>query len=366
MTSRIGKKLLAASVLAALNGVANAAAPTLGEVLKASAIDITGYVDVSYTYLSTDQGSNTYRAYDTERRSFNLHAVDVAIGYLPASGAGVFVQMDAGSDANVSASTGTGAADEFDVQEAYLQYATGALSIVGGKFATSAGAEVIESPNNTNFSRSLLFRWAIPFTHTGLRVNVTASDTLKFMVGLNNGWDVVKESATANAGADGKTVELGVSATPIKPLTLAASYHRGEEPGTVQTGERSLLDVVATFNLNDAMSFVVNVDQAEQDKATATRGKAKWNGVAGYFNYKLSDAWRLSVRAEQFDDKNGFRTGTTQKLKEATVTLAHTPTKNVEVRAEVRADRSNQTVFTEDGVSKKTQNSAALEAIYKF
>ena len=38
-----------------------------------------------------------------------------------------------------------------------------------GNFVTSAGAEVIESKDNWNYSRSLLFTWAIPYYHFGLR-----------------------------------------------------------------------------------------------------------------------------------------------------------------------------------------------------
>jgi len=39
---------------------------------------------------------------------------------------------------------------------------------MAGKFVTLAGSEVIWSPSNSNFSRSILFG-AIPFTHTGVR-----------------------------------------------------------------------------------------------------------------------------------------------------------------------------------------------------
>jgi len=373
--SKLAKKILVAGVSACAWATVNAAdkVPTLGEVLKASGVDVTGYVDVSYTHLSTDRGSTSYRAYDTERSSFNLHTVDLSVASLPASGFGGFFQVDFGEDADVSASIGTRNDDQVDVQEAYLQYASGNLSIVGGKFATSAGAEVIESPSNTNFSRSLLFRWAIPFTHTGLRATVTPNDKFKVFAGVNNGWDVLKESATGatvalgnNGGADGKTAELGFSATPIKLLTLAASYHNGPEAGTVEKGDRSLLDVVATFNVTDALSLVVNVDRGEQDKATAASTKAKWDGTAVYVNFKLSDEWRLSARTESFNDKDGFRTGTVQKLKETTLTVANTPSKNVELRGEVRRDTSNQAMFTDGGALKKNQSSLALEAIYKF
>ncbi len=367
------KKVVAASIAAGActGAVAADKTPTLADVLKASDISLSGYVDTSYTYLS---GSGTFitggtpnRVYDRERKAFNLHTVDVSVAYQPASGFGAFVQVDLGTDADVTASTGSGAADNFDLQEAYIQWASGALTVIAGKFATSAGAEVIESPSNLNFSRSILFGYAIPFTHTGLRATAAPSDALKLFVGINNGWDVLKPSTTAPV-TYGKTIELGVIATPTKELTLNAGIHSGDAPGGVAVGQRDLFDLVATYNVSDALSFTLNYDRASQEKALAGGAEAKWNGVAAYVNYKLSDLWRVAFRTESFDDKNGFRTGVIQKWKENTVTLAHTPAKAIELRGELRFDKSNVASFNQPGGGAPTndQHSVALEAIYKF
>ncbi len=362
------RKTVLALSLSACTGAAVAAdkVPTLGDVLKASDISITGYIDVSHNYLSTDAGSFNSRAFDTERRGFNLQMLDFSMSYLPASGFGGFAQLNAGSDAKVIASNST-SGDDFEAQEAYMQYANGGLTVIGGKFATLAGAEVIESPSNVNFSRSLLFFYAIPFTHTGVRASYAMSDAVKLIAGLNNGWDATKTSA--KTGAEKKTVELGVIANPVKMLSLAASYYTGEEAGAGGNDTRTVLDVVATITATDALSFVLNYDKGDQDKALATGATAKWNGLAGYANYKISDMWRASLRTESFKDKDCYRTScgfTSQTLKETTLTLAHTPAKNVELRAEYRKDKSDQAVFTEDGSTKKNQDSLGLEAIYKF
>lgn len=365
------RKTVLAVSLSACTAAAAAAdkVPTLGEVLQASGITVNGYVDVSHNNLSTDVGSNTYRVFDTETRGFNLQMLDLSISSLPASGFGGFAQLNAGSDARVIASSGTSGADDFEVQEAFLQYANGGLSVIAGKFATLAGAEVIESPSNVNFSRSILFGYAIPFTHTGVRASYALGDAIKLIVGLNNGWDVMRETQQT-AASDGqramsKTIELGVTAAPAKMLSLAASYYAGKEStGTTTPADRNVLDLVATITLTDALSFVLNYDKGEQEKVAGTT--AKWDGLAGYVNFKLGDMHRLSLRTESFKDKQGYRTGTTQKLKETTLTLAHMPSKNVELRVEYRKDKSDQSVFTENGTAKKSQDSLGLEAIYKF
>lgn len=373
------RKTVLAISLSACTGAAIAAekVPTLGDVLKASDISVSGYVDVSYSYLSSDPGSNTYRAYDTESGAFNVHAVDLAVSYLPAGGFGAFAQVDFGEDADFNGSFGTAKTDKVDLQEGYIQYASGGLTVMGGKFATLAGAEVPEAPANANFSRSLLYTNAIPVTHTGARVSYALSDAIKFIVGINNGWDILRESDAANGTgtnlADGKTAEIGVLASPLKMLSLAASYYKGDEYSSTSTtvGSRSLLDVVATINVTDALSFVLNYDKGEQEKATAAVSTAKWDGLAGYVNYKMNDTWRVSLRTESFKDKNCFRTtcpagATAQKLKETTLTLGYAPAKNAELRFEVRKDDSDKSSFTENGNATKDQNSAGIEAIYKF
>lgn len=388
--AHLRRTLLAASVAAACASAAMAedkkmiekpAVPTLGQVMEATGISINGYVDTSYTYLS-GTGSFTSgtanRVFDTERKSFNVHMLDLTLSALPPEGWGGLVNLSAGSDAMVITPVGT-AADEFDVTQAYVHFATGPWMVIGGKYVTLSGVEVIKSPANTNFSRSILFGYAIPFTHTGVRAYFTPNGSAAspdgkptFIFGINNGWDVLKESqqaAAADGGlADGKTLELGFSMAPSKHLSLAASLYSGEESaGAATSDRRDLLDVVATFSVSDALSFVLNFDTARQQAALAGGGDAEWKGLAGYVNYKLGDQWRVSVRAEYFDDQDGFRTGVAQKWKEATATLAYSPSQNTELRAELRYDKSNVSSFNmPDGTTKDNQYSVGLEAIYKF
>ena len=373
--SQLKKSALAVAIVASLPGFALAAdkVPTLGDVFKASGLNVTGYVDASYTYLS---GRNTFttgggfnRVYDRERNSFNLHTVDLAVAYQPAEGFGAFVQLDFGADADVTASTGTSATDQTDLQEAYVQYATkGGLTVLGGKFATLAGAEVIEAPANLNFSRSILFGYAIPFTHTGLRASYAINDAYKVILGLNNGWDVFKASATAPS--DGKTLEAGVAMTPIKPLSVSVAGYYGDALVGTYGAPRYAADVVSTYSVTDNLSVVLNADSGMQEDALAIGTNAKWSGVAAYVNWKFADQWRVAVRAEQFDDKDGYRTGVTggQKWTEGTATLAYMPTANAELRLEGRYDTSDvATAFTKtDGTTDDNQHSVAVQALYKF
>ncbi len=340
--------------------------PTFGEILDASDIKIAGYIDSSFTY--SGNGNTTFtdgtanRVFDREANSFNFNMAELSISMQPDEGFGGVVVLNAGTDADVTASAGTGSNDQFDMQQAFVSYKTGGAHLMLGKFATLIGAEVIESPDNLNFSRSILFGYAIPFTHTGARLHYGINDTLSVTVGVNNGWDNQKDNNKQ------KAVEAAISITPSDIFSLSVQGISGVEDGTAgQKGNRSLIDAVATINATDQLSFVINADYGVQKKGTATGAAAKWWGVAGYGNYQFTDQWRLAVRGEYFDDRDGFRSGTVQKWKEVTSTLAFAATEHVELRGEYRHDWSDKRSFLEsNGNTKKTQDTAALEAIYKF
>lgn len=350
------------------------AVPTLSQVLDASGVSLSGHIDTSYTALSgkgTFTSNTADRVFDTNRNSLNVQAVDLTVSKLPAEGIGGLVDVTLGKDAAVIASSGTNVPNQtYDLTQAYLQYATGGLTVIGGKFATDTGAEVIKATGNTNFSRSILFGYAIPFTHTGMRATYKFSDALSVTGGVNNGWDEVVDIHP------NKTVELGAVLSPVKAFTLSVMDHRGVEqvvfgaPGI--QGNRNLLDVVATITATDNLNFVVNYDNGSQENggnngAPIPGTTAKWDGWAAYANYQFSELWRVSVRGETFSDKNGYRTGVAQKWKEGTLTLAYMPSKSAELRGEIRKDSSDVASFQyTDGINRKSQSSVGLEAIYKF
>ena len=360
---------------------AKVTAPSLSDVLTASGLALTGYVDVSYQHLN-GEGYFAYnggadRVFDARKDGFALQQAAVTLAYQPKEGFGAVVNLTAGQDADVIApfDSNPGANSKFDVTQAYVQYVGGPLTLIAGKYVTLAGAETINPTTDTNFSRSILFGYAIPFTHTGIRATIAATDQLSFVVGVNNGWDDLKDTNTA------KTVELGVSFAPMKTLTFAAQGYFGKEhvggfttDPTDPEGTRSLLDVVASWNVTDAVTVVVNYDWGKQANALGNGNSATWDGVAAYLNFQIDEKFRVSVRGEFLDDKDAYRTGAVQKWKELTATLGYAPAKAVELCFEVRYDKSDISAFAKsldltDGItinSSDNQSSIALEALYKF
>lgn len=333
--------------------------PSVEDVLRAAGITVNGYVAASY-YRSS--AYNTFHEFDVERDTFQLDQAGLSIGYQPKEGFGGFVDLLAGEDARVLNGAENGSDGTFNVRQAYAQYATGALTVIGGKFTTLAGVEYSNPTNNTNFSRSLLF-FSEPLTHTGLRATWAATPALSLIAGVNNGWN------TTSTSYGPKTVELGAAFTPTKQLSLNLQGYFGKVAG--YDAERSFVDFAGTYNLTDALSFVLSYDWGKQQQQTGP--DLDWEGVAGYVNYAFSSQWRLSLRAEYLNDKDGFNTGTAQKLKEGTVTLGFAPVKHFELRIEGRYDRSDQPTFVQsvapDGVPETFddhQSELAVQGVFKF
>lgn len=365
---------------------AKPATPGLSDVLAASGLTIGGYVDLSYEHLNGEAlfvNGAPNRTFDARKDSFSLHQAAITVAYQPKEGFGALVNLIAGQDTDVFApyDSTPGAHSKVDFPQAYVQYASGSMTVIAGRFVTLAGSETIDPRPNSNFSRSILFGYAIPFAHTGVRATFVASDQLSLIVGVDNGWDDLKDTNSA------KTAELAVLYTPIKAVSLTVEGYFGRERvgglvGSGPQGMRKLIDVVANWNVTEALTLGLNYDWGRQGGAAGSgftannADTARWDGVAGYINYQIGEPWRVSLRAEYFDDVDGYRTGIVQKWKEATVTLCYAAAKSFELRLEARYDKSDSSVFVrsvatdpETGAfidTSSNQASVAVEALYKF
>ena len=373
------KKLILASAVSAIFAVPGTAlaqaragsAPTLDRVLEASGLSVSGYLDVAYTRANRNLEGGTgvsTRVFDAQNDSFALHQLGLTMAKQPKEGFGGLVNVTMGKDAQVIHSfpefSSTTSGSLFDLTQAYAQYATGPFTVIGGKFTTLHGTEVIASPGNANISRSLLFG-AVPFTHTGVRGTWALSETVSLIAGINNGWDQITDQNR------GKTLELGASLSPIKPLTIAVSGYSGKEPTTAgNDGTRTSINAVASYTITDALSVGAEVLAVSQDNADGAGAKTKYNGGALYASYMFAPRLRGSARVELFDDKNGahFNTAAAEKYTEATITGTYFAADNMELRAEGRMDRAKDNAVFADfkGGTSKNLLTVGVQGIYKF
>lgn len=360
---------------ALIAGTAAFAAPVFAEEAKPaglkpdevkSALGMSVYVQGGYTYngkASTGE-KNDLRVFDQKANSFGLDLAELVFAKDPSAGTiGYKVKIAAGETAKYIHSAGlvsSSADDPFDITEAYLSYMAPigkGLRFDYGKMATYHGAEVIEAIDNPNYSRSFLFNYAIPFTHTGLKMSYAFTDAVNAAVHVVNGWDNSTDNNT------GKTVGVSIGLAPTPMISGYINYMQGPEQADNTRDNRSLLDIVATIKPIKPLAIILNYDAATEDNGVAS-GDAKWSGFAGIVKYDISDKYSIAVRGEYFDDKDGVRTGTVQKLNEVTVTPEIRLDGGLIVRPEYRHDSSNKESF-ENGTKKK-QDTLALGVMYRW
>ncbi len=339
------------------------AAVTADDIKKAIGLSI--YLQGGYTYnlKDPDSGQNDLRVFDHDARSFTLDLAEVIFSRDAAKPGdiGYKVKLSAGEIAKWIHARGLGNPDSpFDLTEAYIDYNAPigkGLHIVFGKWVTQMGAEVIEAASDYNYSRSLLFNYAIPFTHTGLKLSYAFNDQLTGVAAVVNGWDNFNDNNKA------KTFHWEVDYTPVEQASIALKFMHGPEQDNNTSNQRYLFDTVATVKPLKNLTLQLNYDYAKEQKAVAG-ADAKWQGIAAIVRYDVNSWFSGAIRAEWFDDPQGFRTGTPQKVKEITVTPEFRPKDNLIIRPEYRHDWSDKAVFNSS--KDKHQDTIALGVMYTW
>jgi putative OmpL-like beta-barrel porin-2 len=344
--------------------------------------EVSGFVDTYYEYnfnkptkpCATIGGVavfNCLRNFDIAHNSFSLNLAEVAFEKKPTadSRGGFRIDLDYGPTAHiVNAFEPSGASSLANVEQAYVSYlaptGTG-LQLDFGKFVTPMGNEVIESKDNWNYSRSLLFALAIPYYHMGMRVSYSPNDKVALQGFLVNGWNNVQDNNK------GKTVGGSVTLKPTAAVAIIENYLTGQEQGNlIDSGPwRNTSDTVVTYTANKQVSLAVNYDYGRDKFPTVANSltNVTWQGVAFNVKYQANDWFALTPRVEYYDDKDGFTTGVGQKLKEATVTAEFKHKDGFIMRLEYRGDFSDQPFFPKNTTgTAKSQNTVTFGFIYAF
>ncbi|HYJ47218.1 MAG TPA: outer membrane beta-barrel protein, partial [Pyrinomonadaceae bacterium] len=141
-------------------------------------VEVSGFIDgyYSYNFNKPSGRTNVLRNFDTRNNEFALNLAEIVFEKKPDpadSRVGFRLDLDYGPATDMVHASEPGGREVYKVvQQAYGSYlapiGTG-LQVDVGKFVTMHGAEVIETKDNWNYSRGLLFAWAIPYYHMGLR-----------------------------------------------------------------------------------------------------------------------------------------------------------------------------------------------------
>jgi len=335
----------------------------LGSTTLSGFVD--GYYGVNFNH--PQNRTTPYRAFDGPANQFSLNQIQLMLEKTPdASNSRLGYRVALGYGNAMNAVNGTepgGPGFAQYLKEAYFSYLApvgkNGLQFDFGKFVTPHGAEVIETKDNWNYSRGILFAYAIPYYHFGLRTKYAFNGTAALSGYVVNGWNNVVDNNS------GKTYGVTLNLTPHKKVSIAQGYMAGPETAGTNQGWRQLADTVVAITATDKLSFIVNYDYGRGDNIGLSE-PAWWTGWAGYMRYAVDDRHALVFRYEWYNDAMGFTTGTVQQLKEFTGTFEKRIASRLITRLEYRHDYSNQPTFVKGNSPVKAQDTLAAGLVYVF
>ncbi len=341
------------TVLALCAGVSAASAQTAPQPWAIGPVQLSGLVDTYYNYTPNHPDSRNilYRNFDVRANGFNLNMLEFNLD-MPADPLGFRVTLGAGRawDLFNFADTANGFDNLRYVPQAYVSYKPGALKGAQfdiGKFYTSAGAELTENNLTWNYSRSLMYANG-PYYHFGFRSSIPIGAHFTTGFHLVNGWNNVDDNNS------GKTIGIPVAVTFDK-FSWFNTYYGGTETSSVNEGFRNFNSSVINFTPNSRITSYWQFDYGTE-KVKIGGGSYDWIATGGAVQFKLTDKIAVTPRWEYYYDKDGFITGTSQKLKEFTITGEYRFVENFFTRLEYRRDWSNVPVFERGTVTGATKN----------
>ena len=222
------------------------------------------------------------------------------------------------------------------------------VKLTMGNFNTFLGYEVISPTANFNYSTSYMFSYG-PFSHTGIKADITLSEKSSLMLAIMNPTDATEFNP------DGKYslgVQYGYSGQFFNYLLNPDSYE---------------VDFTGGFDISEALFLGLNAAYFSADDA------AGFYGVALYPQYATSKHFKIGLRAEYFAETDGdfgaIGTGVADSSIFATTLSANYTIGSLTIIPEVRLDSASDNFngFTNNSADPtKSLSSFLLAAVYSF
>jgi hypothetical protein len=393
-------------------------APKISIASLLGPVTLSGFGDVYYGYDYNHPGDNLsgLRFFEAPTNSFNFNMAELILDKAPDatsadSRLGYHISAGYGYAAKTINSSDSAFTDHsnFFLKEAYLSYLAPVgkgLTITVGKFVTPMGVEVIESNANWNYTRSLLFDYAIPLFHFGANAKYAFNTKWALTGYLVNGWNNTIISHAAGVGtSSGLTYGGSLAFTPTAKWSVTENYFAGpvidfyptESTGLTVNDWKQISDTLIGYTPNTKWAFQVNGDYGFGPRSytsgpcstgtTGVTGDATvqpqativlcpsptftWWGAAGYAKYTLSPKTNFAARYEYYEDPNGYTGllgGLPGHAQEVTGTYLYNLTSALLVRGEYRYDFAGLPIFATGSDSRlvKEQNTAYISFVYSF
>jgi hypothetical protein len=258
----------------------------------------------------------------------------------------------------------TGEAHDYDLHQFFASFVAPVgkgLKIDGGKFFTSFGYEVVEGRDvlNDNQTRSILFGYALPATHTGARITYPFTDKISATAHIVQGWDDFHDNN------HGKSIGFQLAAIPFPNGSLLVTAMDGRERPDCDD-RRFVVETVATWKATEHVSLAGDAVYGTETGAGPAGSNAKFGGAAFYVRVAATPRLSFAGRAEVFNDGDGARTGTAQTLWEMTLTPEVRLGKHVVARGDLRRDMSDVGVFETRSAFTRHQTTVSAAVLFLY
>ena len=355
------KKVL--STVIALSCITIAMSQTDSTKKPAPTTTFTYSVDAYYRYsfndapntLSGRQITNNYTSFTNSKNSFELGMasvrVDHSFGKIAATAdLGFGRRAEEFSYNDGAGSSQNGFTTLAAVKQAYISYApSSAVKFTVGKWATHIGWELLDAYSNRNYSMSYGFSYG-PFSHTGIKADISLGGKSAFMVGITNPTDQV----TTISGNKAIIAQFSTGTKDDK-FKAYLNFHGGHNFNQYDVALAAIL----------SSKFSIDYDGTIKTGKDSNNVNQSWSSNALYFNFDPTSKFGLTLRGEYFNDNKDL-TGIGSSIFQTTLS-ANIHLDNLTLIPEIRLDNAKDNLFTKgDGKGTKSNGSFILAAVYKF
>ena len=233
------------------------------------------------------------------------------------------------------------------VNQLYAYYnVSDKLTLTLGNFNTFLGYEVISPVANFNYTTSYMFSYG-PFSHTGIKADITVSDDVSLMLGVLNSTDYTEAQPLGDDYMIG--AQLGLFGQYI-------NYLGGGTAGVSQ------IDFTGGFNITEDFFLGINATSYSDDS------DVEFSGVALYPQYTFSDTFALGARFEAFsEDGLGAIGSVSGEGDNTSFTLTGNYTQgNFILKPELRLDTASGQFYSNADGATDNLATVVIAAIYSF
>ncbi|MDE2848888.1 MAG: outer membrane beta-barrel protein [Gemmatimonadota bacterium] len=333
-----------------------------GDSAVSGLVEISGFVDASYTYSNLDD-SNTFGLdqveIDLSRNLGDIGSLRADLEWVSDGEGGFTLDAEQGY---VTLDLGLGRGEG--------NYPT----LTFGKFNAPIGFELLDAPDMYQYSHSLVFNIGLPTNLSGAMLSMDLGGGIDVVVHMTNGWDE-NVDANTNKMIGGR---LGYSHEHLGAIGFSAMRGDNEELVSGQAGA-SLVSKLTVYDIDLTLTPVpgliiggeYNNSKRELDESDQ---EFNWNFYMVMAHYRLTDVMGLTGRYDYFSNSSTMpsrrgRAKVNSRTHQAlTVAPTFALTDGLGFLMELRRDFSDDAIFgdPDEGEQEKSVVNFAFEMTYSF